>query len=252
MKKRICALLTAAVLTAALAPAASAQTETRTIRADYACIKICLDGVILDPRDANGTPVEPFAVNGTTYLPVRAVGEMVGMKVDWDGKSQTVSLTGQTGTSTAAPTTPAGLISVDRAKEIALKDAGLRGDEVTFLKNKLDREDGRQIYEIDFYTSQTKHNYDIDAVTGEIRKHEMENWNQNTGNASGDIGLDQAKAIAAEHIGVPLSQLTIRKAEADWDNGRKEYEIEVYHGTTEYEFTIDAATGAILDVDMER
>ncbi|NCE63468.1 hypothetical protein D1159_02450 [Pseudoflavonifractor sp. 524-17] len=245
-KKSIGTLVLAGALTAGTAAATAAvvrQKVTAELRPD---ITLKVNG------QAQNLDKAPLSYNGTTYLPVRAVGEMVGMKVDWDGKSQTVSLTGQTGTSTAAPTTPAGLISVDRAKEIALKDAGLRGDEVTFLKNKLDREDGRQIYEIDFYTSQTKHNYDIDAVTGEIRKHEMENWNQNTGNASGDIGLDQAKAIAAEHIGVPLSQLTIRKAEADWDNGRKEYEIEVYHGTTEYEFTIDAATGAILDVDMER
>ena len=42
---------------------------------------------------------EPFIYDGTTYLPVRAVGEAVGKTVGWDGKTNTVTLssTGNSG-----------------------------------------------------------------------------------------------------------------------------------------------------------
>ena len=36
--------------------------------------------------------VEPFIYNGTTYLPVRAVGDAIGKQVTWDGGSKTVYL----------------------------------------------------------------------------------------------------------------------------------------------------------------
>ncbi len=39
------------------------------------------------------TPAEPFIYNGTTYLPVRAVGEAVGKEVAWDNDTKTVTLT---------------------------------------------------------------------------------------------------------------------------------------------------------------
>jgi hypothetical protein len=44
----------------------------------------------MDPRDANGASVEPFTVNGTTYLPVRAIAEALGMEVSWDNGAKTV------------------------------------------------------------------------------------------------------------------------------------------------------------------
>lgn len=55
-------------------------------------IKITVDGKQIDPRDANGKGVEPFIIDGTTYLPVRAVAEAVGMDVDWIGSTNTVVL----------------------------------------------------------------------------------------------------------------------------------------------------------------
>ena len=60
---------------------------------DYNNIKISLNGTQITPKDANGNVVEPFAINGTTYLPVRAVGESLGLDVQWDGNTKTVILT---------------------------------------------------------------------------------------------------------------------------------------------------------------
>lgn len=42
--------------------------------------------------DVNGNPVYPLLYNGTTYLPIRAVSNMLGLNVDWDGATQTVLL----------------------------------------------------------------------------------------------------------------------------------------------------------------
>jgi uncharacterized secreted protein with C-terminal beta-propeller domain len=51
-------------------------------------VNIYVDDVKLEPKDANGNPVEACVYNGTTYLPVRAVGEAYGKVVQWDGSTQ--------------------------------------------------------------------------------------------------------------------------------------------------------------------
>lgn len=71
---------------------AAATIAQRTMTADYNDIKISVNGTPITPTDAKGNPVEPFAVDGTTYLPVRAVGDALGMDVAWDGKTSTVTL----------------------------------------------------------------------------------------------------------------------------------------------------------------
>ena len=42
------------------------------------------------PKDANGNPVEVFIYNGTTYLPARAISEMLGKPVQWEGATSSV------------------------------------------------------------------------------------------------------------------------------------------------------------------
>ena len=64
---------------------------------DYNNIKISLNGQTITPKDANGNTVEPFAINGTTYLPVRAVGDALGLDVNWSAGTSTVLLSGVTG-----------------------------------------------------------------------------------------------------------------------------------------------------------
>ena len=49
-----------------------------------------VDGIPIVPKDAKGNIVEPFIYEGTTYLPVRAVGEALGKAVTWDGATKTV------------------------------------------------------------------------------------------------------------------------------------------------------------------
>lgn len=80
------AVLTMNLLSPALAALPSQWIEV------FTGVNIYIDDVKLDPRDANGNPVEVFVYNGTTYLPVRAVGEAVGKTVQWEGKTSSVYL----------------------------------------------------------------------------------------------------------------------------------------------------------------
>ena len=65
-------------------------------------------------------------------------------------------------------------IGVDKAKSIALKDAGLSSSSVTFTKAKLDREDGVRVYEIEFFTSDKEYEYELNASSGKIRDKDIE------------------------------------------------------------------------------
>lgn len=87
------------VIALSLVGTAAATIGSRSVQADYSDIKITLNGTQITPTDANGNVVEPFAVNGTTYLPVRAVADALGVDVQWDGKTGTVVLSGTSGVS---------------------------------------------------------------------------------------------------------------------------------------------------------
>lgn len=89
LRKRILAGTAVVALLCGTAVAASTVT-TKMIEANYMGIKIVVDGVEVTPKDANGKVVEPFASSGTTYLPVRAIGEALGKEVTWDGSTATV------------------------------------------------------------------------------------------------------------------------------------------------------------------
>ncbi len=73
-----------------------AKVAQTSIPVTYNNIKVTVDGKQLV------TEKEPFIYDGTTYLPVRAVGEAVGKTVGWDGKTNTVTLssTGNSGATT--------------------------------------------------------------------------------------------------------------------------------------------------------
>lgn len=63
---------------------------SKTITASYNNIKIYIDQVLVAPKDVNGNEVEPFIYNGTTYIPIRAVGEAFDKSVSWDRTTNSV------------------------------------------------------------------------------------------------------------------------------------------------------------------
>ncbi len=59
-------------------------------------------------------------------------------------------------------------LTADEALDIALKDASVAKESIRDLENRLDRENGVLVYEIDFKSGNREYSYDINAVTGVI------------------------------------------------------------------------------------
>lgn len=90
--KKITSILLAIVAVLALSTSVSASWGAVQKTLLYEDIKITLDGQAITPKDANGNEVEPFTIDGTTYLPVRAISNALGLDVDWDESTSTVIL----------------------------------------------------------------------------------------------------------------------------------------------------------------
>ena len=66
-----------------------------------------------------------------------------------------------------------------------------------------------------------------------------------------NVGQEAAKQAALNHAGLTDGQVTNWKIERDWDDGRLEYEIEFWCGTSEYEYTIDGHSCAVLEHEVD-
>lgn len=242
--------------------AAKVKNISVDIRTDFT---IVADGTTQVFKDAAGKRVYPMLYNGSTYLPLRAVGGLMGKTVDWDGATQTVTLTTPNGGGDLVTDADSfsggtgkpggtGLITLEEAKAVALKHAKLTADQVTFVKQKLEREDGRQVYDIEFYTSDYKeYDYEIDAATGLILEvdYDADSFTPPDPSVTGTISQDKAREIALAQVpGATAKNMT--KLTLDRDDGRLIYEIEIKYNGMEYDFEINAADGVILDMDMDK
>lgn len=141
------------------------------------------------------------------------------------------------------------------AKAAALSHSGVSEADVCWLKSDFDRDDGVYIYELEFAANGVKYDYEINALTGEVVKFEQEQTGNLAGNGNGNggsantgelIGEAAAKSAALANAGVSESEVTRLKCELDRDHGSYVYEVEFDVGRMEYEYEIDAYTGAIL------
>lgn len=165
-----------------------------------------------------------------------------------------------TGSNNSSSDNTGDIMSEEEAKQVVLTHAGVSAQDVSFLKVKLDYDNGIPEYEIEFYSGNIEYDYEIHAVTGEIREfdREMESQRPNTDsnnstNTSGTvISQAEAKAIALAHAGLSESSISKYKIELDYDDGITEYELEWEVGNTEYDYKINAYTGAILEYDIDK
>ena len=207
----------------------------------------------LDRQNGTDYYAVDFTANGQTYA--YDIDAVTGVIIDSsEGQSQPAQATdggasadsaNSSGTSSQS-TGGSAAITEDQAREIALADAGLTAEEVTFLKTKLDRDDGRLVYDVEFYTADyTEYDYEIDAADGTVLSSDFdaEGYTAPADSATA-ITADQAKEIAlAEVPGATVDD--IYECELDRDDGRLEYEGAIWYDGTEYEFTIDGYSGAI-------
>lgn len=237
---------------------AAVQDVAAELRDDFTVV---VDGAVRTFADAGGNRVYPLLYQGSTYLPIRAIGELMGKSVDWNQDTRTVTLGGSGPLVTDADTfsgggssgtAPSGQITLEDAKAIALSHAGLTAGQATFTKGESDWEDGRQIYEIEFYTAAgAEYEYEISADTGAVLKSES---NLGYATPSGPVGTtitqDRAREIALGQVsGATASCIT--KCGLDHDGGHHCYEIELVYDCIEYDIEIDGVTGAVLSCDSE-
>ncbi|MBR3270917.1 MAG: PepSY domain-containing protein, partial [Clostridia bacterium] len=151
---------------------------------------------------------------------------------------------------------PTQIVSMDDAKAIALKDAGIADAGATFTKAEIDADDGRTIYDLEFVAGGVEYDYEIDAQTGTVLSKEKELRTAPVPTPSPipaqTVSMDDAKAIALKDAGVKASDATFTKAETDTDDGRSTYELEFIAGGVEYDYEIDPTTGAILSRETEQ
>ncbi len=194
-----------------------------------------ISGRVIECRISQGTASAAMAQSNAQTSQTQATAA--------PGSSQS----SQTGTQSSGE-----LIGEQAARDAALEHAGLSDSQVTFLKTKLDREDGRQVYEVEFYTEDYKeYDYEIDALTGEVYSYDYdaETYFQSSGSDS-EITAEEAKTLALAQV-PGATESDIIEFKTDRDDGRIEYEGEILYSGMKYEFEIDGYSGAIRSWEVE-
>ena len=128
-------------------------------------------------------------------------------------------------------------ISLEEAKEIALKDAGLNEStqKIVFTREELNRNQGKPCYILEFYTAKKQYSYKVDAKNGNI----MEAYHF--------ILLADAKKIALDDAGV--SEKVTFTEETLVAGGIKTpyYRLVFADAKTQWTYRIDAVLGTVLE-----
>ena len=278
------ALMLAAALTGCSNTPTANQPQSSQQQAAYISIEqaqeTALDAANIDTADADISSATLSEVAGVTCYKVEFTsgdhaysysinaenGEVLEMSSREQSKSaastdedtQTVapSAVPSADTSTApAQTAPntntsTGVVDEAKAQEIALAHAGVSAADATITKSKLDYDDGRQVYEIEWYANGAKYDYEVAVATGEIISSDYEAKNIVGSGNSTTISEADAKQTALSRVS-GATEVDIYEWKLDYDDGRPEYEGKIIYGGSEYEFTIDATTGTITEWDAE-
>ena len=219
-----------------------------------------------------------YAVNATDGEIVKVTKTPVGEEPIQAQPEQTTdasaSQTGETTPSTATgnqnntattkptagqtTTTPAanGQITLEQAKETALKHAGLKADAVTFVKAEQDYENGKLVYEVEFVTNDggkvVEYDYEIEAATGSVVSYDYDAENYVSAKGATTVSEDEATAKQTVLNKVPgATAANIYEWKLDFDDGRWEYDGKIVYNLMEYDFTVDASSGAVTEWGVE-
>ena len=121
-------------------------------------------------------------------------------------------------------------------------------------------------YEVELHTQWGEFEYLVDAYTGKVLSGQKDlltvvsasnemakpsGQKPAPSEAAQSIGYAKAKSIALNHAGVSESKAYDMDVELDDEDGKLVYEIEFKSGNMEYDYEINAATGAILKHEAE-
>jgi len=191
----------------------------------------------------NGTDQE----SGNSSSSRKKTGQESGNSSDsQNGAGQAAGRGSQSGTASA--------VTEDEARKTALSDAGVTEEQITGIRVKKDHDDGRQVYDVEFYSDNKEYDYEIDASTGEILSSDFEIENDFNKDSASDLNpaVSQEEASAAALAKVQGASEKDLRIKLDDDDGKMIYEGDIYYNGTEYEFEIDASTGDFLEWSEER
>ena len=105
---------------------------------------------------------------------------------------------------------------------------------------------------MEFYTADGKeYDYEIDAATGEVLSYDYDAERQAA--ASGTASITEAEAKALVLAQVPgAAEENFLEFKTDYDDGRLEYEGELFYDGMKYEFTVDGYSGTIREWESEK
>jgi len=186
-------------------------------------------------------------------------GKILEREKELEGKRAQGTTSASSQNSTQATTMAVTDVSMEKAKSIALEHADVKAADATITKAQQKYDDGVLKYKIEFNAGGWEYEYTIHAGTGHILKHKKEQTekhreHQTTNSphsAASDISLEKAKEIALKHAGLTAAQVKFTKAKLDYDDGVAEYEIEFKCNGWEYEYTIHAGTGVVLEWEKD-
>lgn len=139
-------------------------------------------------------------------------------------------------------------IGYEKAKSIAYADAGVSASAVQNVKVEKDWDDGRLEYEVEFWANNTEYEYTIAGADGTVLKRESEG-SKVSGNV---IGFNAARDAALKHAGLSQSDVYDLDVSDELDERTPHYEVDFKSGGMEYEYKIDAVSGAVLSHQTER
>ncbi len=173
-------------------------------------------------------------------------------EAEWNGTaasgSSNTGSTSSTGSTASASTTD---IGEAKAKSVALSHAGISESSTSYIYAKKDWDDGRWVYDVEFWADGKEYDYEILASDGTILSYDYDaeyQWNGSSSTSGDTISTEKVKSIVTDRAGVSG---TFRELKLERDDGRTVYEGEMRSGRTDYEFTIDAYTGAVLEWDTD-
>lgn len=140
-----------------------------------------------------------------------------------------------------------------QAKEKALQDAGVSEDDITGIRIRKEKDDGQDIYDVEFYVEQQEYDYEIDILTGKVleKDHDIDDdfAHSISGGSEKMISQEEAVAIVLEKVnGASAEHVFI---ELEEDDGQWKYEGEIHYNQQEYEFEVNAMNGTILEWSEE-
>ena len=212
-------------------------------------------------NEAAGTSCYKVEFTSGDYAYAYTVNAETGVVMEMSSRDKnaadTQAQTEATAPAAASDTTPAqtvtGTVDEETAQKIALEHAGVKATDATITKSKLDYEGRRQVYEIEWYAGGKKYDYEIAVDTGEILSsgydEKTSGWSvSNSSNVT--VSEADAKQTALGRVS-GATEKDIYEWQFDYDDGRPEYEGKIIYGGTEYDFTIDASSGAVVEWEAE-